>query len=215
MEDRINPVLHLEMSDTDPERHQASRTPEVLALPEVERMTLFRNLHYPRKDFGPNFVFRVQNFGTLAVCEAEQGFEAPELPEGLRGLHVLQYRGPGQGCLDGGPTQELMRVLISAVEESGTQALRDWADFVHLPPLAVGDLGFSMITPYENAMGGEPRYMHFYETPSSDAEAALQAEVHDFPARYGGVETAAYRHWQVHEQLVVDYINTFERVGDA
>lgn len=215
MEDRINPVLYLEMSDADPRHYQESRTPEVLALPGAERMTLFRNLRYQRKDFEPDFVFRVEDFRTLAVYEATRDFEAPELPEGVRGLHFLHYRRPGQGFLSETPTQGLMLVLISAREEAGAQPLRDWADFVHLPPLATGNLGFSMITPYENSAGGEPRYMHFYETPSPDAEAALQAEVHDFPARYGGVETAAYRHWQVHEQLVVDYINTFERVGDA
>ena len=50
---------------------------------------------------------------------------------------------------------------------------------------------------------------------SKDSESALQAEVHDVPALYGGVETEAYRHWQVHEQLVVDYLNTFERVDET
>ncbi|MGE4651455.1 MAG: hypothetical protein AAEJ53_11260 [Myxococcota bacterium] len=215
MEDRINPVLYLEMSDAEPTRYHATRTPEVMALPGVERMTLFSNLHYQRKDFEPDFIFRVQDFRTLAVFEANSHFQAPELPEGLRGLHFLHYPRPAQGFLSEEPTKGLMLVLISAREESGAQALRDWADFVHLPPLAVGDLGFSMITPYENATRGEPRFMHFYETPSADAEAALHAEVHDFPARYGGVDTDAYRHWQTHENLVVDYINTFERVGDA
>ena len=146
MEDRINPVLYLEMSDAEPERYHASRTPEVMALPGVTRMTLFRNLHYQRKDFEPDFVFRVQDFRTLAVFEAEKKFQAPELSEGLRGLHFLHYPRPAQGFLSEGPTQGLMLVLISAREESGAQALRAWADFVHLPPLAVGALGFSMIT---------------------------------------------------------------------
>jgi hypothetical protein len=81
--------------------------------------------------------------------------------------------------------------------------------------LAVGDLGFSMITPYENLAAGSPRFMHFYETLSSDAEAALLAEVSEVPKWYGGVDTEAYRRWQVHDQLVVDYVNTFERVGES
>ena len=134
MEDRINPVLYLEMSDAEPERYHASRTPEVMALPGVTRMTLFRNLHYQRKDFEPDFVFRVQDFRTLAVFEAEKKFQAPELSEGLRGLHFLHYPRPAQGFLSEGPTQGLMLVLISAREESGAQALRDWADFVPRPP---------------------------------------------------------------------------------
>jgi len=215
MEDRINPSLYLEMSDTEPEHYQASRSADVLALAGAERVTLFRNLHYQRKDFEPDFAFRIEDFRTLAVYEARLDFKAPALPQEVRALHFHHTPRPAQGCLSEGPTRGLMLVLISSREERGAQALRDWADFVHLPPLAVGDLGFSMITPYENAAGAQPRYMHFYETPSPDAEAALQAEVHDFPARYGGVESEAYRHWQVHEQLVVDYINTFERVGGA
>lgn len=215
MEDRITPVLYLEMTDAQPQEYRASRSPEVLALPSVERMTLFRNLHYQRKDFEPEFVFRYPDFRTLAVYEAKADFEAPELRDGLRGLHFKHYPRPGQGFLSEGPTQGLMLILVSPREESGAQALRDWADFVHIPPLAVADIGFSMITPYENAAGGDPRFMHFYETPSKDSESALQAEVHDIPALYGGVETEAYRHWQVHDQLVVDYLNTFERVDES
>ncbi|MCH2169680.1 hypothetical protein MK489_02760 [Myxococcota bacterium] len=212
MEDRVNPVLYLELCDLDPDDYNASRTPEVLRLPSIERGSVWRNLHYQRKDFEPDFVFRVEDFRTLAVFEAGGDFRAPTAPDGIRGLHFLHTPRPGQGFLTGAPTLGLMLVLISAREASGAQTLRDWADFVHLPPLATGELGFSMITPYRNAANEEPLFMHFYETVGRDAEAALQAEVHDFPARYGGVQTEAYRHWQVHDQLVVDYINTFERV---
>ena len=215
MEDRLNPFLYLELADSEPEDYAASRLGSVLALQGVDRATWFRNLHFRRQDFLPDFEFRVEDFKTLAVYETSVEIPAPEVPPGVRGLRFRQYPRPGQGFLTGQPTGGLMLVLISAREPASAQALRDWGDFVHLPPLATGDLGFSMITPYENVTGGEPRFMHFYETVTSDAEAALQAEINDVPALYGGVETEAYRHWQVHPELVVDYINTFERAGDA
>jgi len=213
MEDRLSPYLYMELSGASPDAYAVERVDSVMALSGVERAIWWRNLHYQRKDFEPDFVFRVEDFRTLGVYEVAAGFKPPTLPSGLRALHFRHTPRPAQGFLTGEPTQGLMLVLISAREPSGAQDLRDWADFVHLPPLAVGDLGFSMITPYENVTGGSPLYMHFYETLRSDAESALQAEVNDFPARYGGTGTAAYRHWQVHENLIVDYINTFERVG--
>ena len=215
MEDRLNPFLYLELADPEPAEYAAARVESVLALDGVERATWFRNLRYRRRDFLPDFEFRVADFRTLAVYETASEIDPPDTPPGVRGLRFRQYPRPGQGFLTGRPTDGLMLVLISPREPAGARALRDWADFVHLPPLATGGLGFSMITPYENATGGEPRFMHFYETATRDAEAALQAEIRDVPALYGGAETEAYRRWQVHPELVVDYINTFERAGDA
>jgi hypothetical protein len=215
VDDRISPILYLELSDLTPEAYGVSRAPDVLSLPGVDRATWWRNLHPHRKDFEPDFVFRVPDFATLGIYEAQPDFVPPRPPEEIRSLHFRQTPRPGQGFLDGEATLGLMLVLVSPREESGAQALRDWADFVHIPPLAVGEIGFKMITPYENVARGEPRFMHFYETKTRYAESALQSEVHAVPAWYGGVDTAAYRNWQVHEQLVVDYLNTFERVGEA
>jgi hypothetical protein len=215
MDDRISPTLYLELSDLAPEDYAKSRVEEVLAHPGIERATWWRNLQPHRKDFEPDFVFRVPDFTTLAVYEARPDLEAPSVPEGIRSLHFRHYPRPGQGFLSEEKTLGLMLVLVSPREDSGAQALRDWADFVHIPPLAVGNIGFKMITPYENVKGGEPRFMHFYETATRYAESALQSEIHAVPAWYGGVDTEAYRHWQVHDQLVVDYINTFERAGES
>ena len=215
MEDRINAHLYLELADEEAPAYGKARAQEVLGLPGAERVTWFRNLRYQRRDFEPGFVFRVPDFRTLAVYEVDAGFTPPVPPDGVRGLHFRHYPRPGQGFLTGEPTRGVMLVLISADPPEQAQALRDWGDFIHLPPLAVGDLGFSMITPYENVSGGEPRFMHFYETVDEDAEAALQAEVNDFPKTLGGVGTPEYLHWQVHEALVVDYINTFAREGSA
>jgi hypothetical protein len=215
MEDRITPYLYLELSDAAPDVYAKERVDAVLGLPGVERGVWWRNLNYQRKDFEPDFVFRVEDFKTLASYEVDASFTPPEPPAGLRNLHFQHYPRPAQGFLTGKPTPGLMLVLISAREGADPQAMRDWADFIHLPPLAVGNLGFSMITPYERVGGGSPLFMHFYETVGADAEAALQAETNDFPLTLGGFETAAYRRWQLHDDLEVDYINTFERAGDA
>jgi len=208
-------MLYLELSDMEPEDYAASRVQDVLAHPGVEQATWWRNLHPHRKDFEPDFVFRVPDFTTLGVYEVAPDFVPPSTPEDIRSLHFRHYGRPGQGFLTAEKTMGLMIVWVSPREESGAQALRDWADFVHIPPLATGNIGFKMITAYENVNGGEPLFMHFYETANRYAESALQAEVHAVPAWYGGVDTEAYRHWQVHDQLVVDYINTFERAGES
>lgn len=215
MENRISPFLYLELSDHEPEDYAASRAQDVLADRAVEQGTWWRNLNPHRTDFEPDFVFRVPDFATLGVYEVTEGFVPPSPPEGIRSLQFRHYGRPGQGFLTAEKTMGLMIVWVSPREESGAQALRDWADFVHIPPLATGDIGFKMITAYENVNSGEPRFMHFYETANRYAESALQAEIHTVPAWYGGVDTEAYRHWQVHDQLVVDYINTFERAGES
>ncbi|MEZ7980646.1 MAG: hypothetical protein QMC74_13250 [Myxococcota bacterium] len=215
MEDRITPILYLELSDLTPEEYSSTRSQEVLALPGVERASWWRNLMPHRKDFEPDFVNRIKDFTTLGLYEATPDFVPPTPPDGIRSIHFRHYPRPAQGFLDGKKTLGLMLILVSPREESGAQALRDWADFVHIPPLAIGNIGFKMITPYENVAGGEPRFMHLYETATREAESALQSEVHAVPAWYGGTDTEAYRHWQVHEQLVVDYMNTFELAGEA
>ena len=35
--------------------------------------------------------------------------------------------------------------------------------------------GYTMITPYENATGGDPRYLHFYEMDTDEPELAFKS----------------------------------------
>ena len=44
MEDRLTPVLYLEMTDRSPDAYAQERVAEVLALPGVERATWWRNV---------------------------------------------------------------------------------------------------------------------------------------------------------------------------
>src|SRR5260370_7499689 len=68
-----------------------------------------------------------------------------------------------------------MLVLISPRQPDQAQALRDWADFVHIRHIAeAGVPGYSMITPYENVTEGDPRFMHFYEMDTEDPEQAFR-----------------------------------------
>ena len=67
-------------------------------------------------------------------------------------------------------------MLISPREPADAPALRDWADFVHLRHIAEAAVpGYSMVTPYEHADGGDPRFLHFYEMDTDDPEASFQA----------------------------------------
>ncbi len=70
-----------------------------------------------------------------------------------------------------------------------------------------------MITPYENRAPGPPRYMHFYELDTDDPEAAFRQMSPTTVARIGAYGTRSRNEWQGHEALVIDYVNTFRRLG--
>jgi hypothetical protein len=103
-------------------------------------------------------------------------------------------------------------VLISPTEPAQAQALRDWADFVHIRHIAeVAVPGYSMITPYEHVGGSDPRFLHFYEMDTEDPEASFQAMT---PlVRAALPDRAAFRDWAGHPALSIQYVNTFRRVG--
>lgn len=213
MEDRITAGLYLEMTNQSAADYAARRVPQVLALPKVERATWWTNQKPDREDL-PR---RLAEFLTLGVYEVERGFERPATPRDVTGHHFLHYPRPGQGNLSGRPTLGLELVLISPRTPEGAQALRDWGDFVHIRHIAAASCpGFTMITPYENASGGEPRFMHFYELDTGDPEPAFrQMTPTTMERRVGPRGSALYQEWANHEQLVIEYVNTFARVGVA
>jgi hypothetical protein len=212
VEDRSSAGLYLEMADGPPEAYAARRVPELLAHPDVERVSWWRNLRPGR----PEFPRRIPEFATLGVCEVGARFARPQAAEGLRGHHFRRTPRPGQGTLSPRPTLGLELVLVSPKTPGGAQALRDWADFVHIREIAAASVqGFAMITPYENASGSEPRFLHFYEMETADAEEAFQRMTPETSRRLGGFESARFREWAGHPELVIDYVNTFARVGAA
>ena len=213
MEDRISPVLYLEMTDRSPARYADDRVPDVLSRPGVERATWWANC-VPFRDDLPR---TVDEFSLLGVYEADGSFEPPsdaDIPDDVTGLCFDHYRRPGQGTVSPRPTLGLELVLISPRRPEEAQALRDWADFVHIRDIAAAaPEHFTMITPYENRGQGSPRFMHFYELDTDDPEPAFQQMTPSTLARIGAYGTHSLREWRGHEALVIDYVNTFRRLG--
>ncbi len=209
MEDRDTPGLYLEMTDLDPAEYAASRVPEVLSGPHVSRATWWENVHRDRSDL-PRVL---PEFSLLGVYETDTSFTAPPRPPGITGHEYRRTPRPGQGRLTGRPTVGLSLVLISPTDPARAQELRDWADFVHLRHIAeVGVPGYSMVTPYEHASGGDPRFLHCYEMDTDDPETAFQAMTPMVRDRLD--DRDAFRRWAGHDALRIMYVNSFRRVGE-
>ena len=142
-------------------------------------------------------------------------FRAPDAAAETSSHHFRRYPRPAQGCLSGRPTIGLSLVLISPRRPEEAQALRDWADFVHIRHIAeTGNPGYTMITPYENVTGGDPRFMHLYEIDTDDPEGAFRAMTPRVIERLGGgFGTPAFDAWAFHDALRIMYVNSFRRLG--
>ena len=211
MEDRITPGLWFEMSDRGAEDYLATRVPEVLARPGALWATTWENQVPNRTDLPRT----IDEFTLLGVFEVGLDFVPPPLADDLRGHLFHHYRRPGQGSLTGRPTRGLSLVLISPRNPDGAPALRDWADFIHIRHIAEAAVpGFTMITPYENAAAGGPRFCHFYELDTDDPEAAFQAMPRAVEQRLGA-GSEAFVEWTRHPELRIDYVNSFRLVGTA
>ena len=71
-----------------------------------------------------------------------------------------------------------------------------------------------MITPYEHAAGGDPRFLHFYEMDTEDPEASFQAMTPLVMKLLGEPGTPAFDHWARHPELRIMYVNSFRRLGE-
>jgi hypothetical protein len=105
--------------------------------------------------------------------------------------------------------------MFSPRKPESAQELRDWSDFVHLRHIAAAGVeGFTMITPYVNAAAGAPRFMHVYEMDTPEAEEAFRRMVPTTERRRVGQRgSALWNEWFIHGEAVIDYVNTFRRVG--
>lgn len=207
----MTPGLYLEMTDVPGEVYAANRVPELLGRPGVTRGTWWENVCRDRTDL-PR---KLPEFDLLGVYEVADGFAAPATVDGISGHHFRRTPRPGQGRLTGRPTLGLMLVLISPRKAGQAQALRDWADFVHIRHIAeAGVPGFSMITPYENVTGGDPRYLHFYEMDADDPEPSFRAMTPLVADRIGEPGTPAWDAWANTPELRIMYVNTFRRLGE-
>ena len=208
MEDRRGASLYLEMTDVAPDAYAASRVPAVRAAPGATRATWWTNVHRDRADL-PRVL---PEFGTLGVFEVDDGFASPPAVDGIAGHLFHPTPRPGQGRLTGRPTVGLSVVLISPKDPADATALRDWADFVHLCHIAeVAVPGYTMVTPYEHAGGGDPRFLHFYEMDTDDPETSFQAMT---PLVRERLDRDTFRAWTGHPALHIWYVNSFRRVGE-
>jgi hypothetical protein len=208
VEDRRGASLYLEMTDLAPDAYAASRVPTVLGVPGATRATWWTNVRRDRDDL-PRVL---PEFGVLGVYEVDDGFAPPAPAAGVTGHLFHPTHRPGQGRLTGRPTLGLSLVLISPHDPSDAPALRDWADFVHLRHIAEAAVpGYSMVTPYEHADGGDPRFLHFYEMDTDDPETSFQAMTPLVRAR---LDRDTFRTWTGHPALCIWYVNSFRRVGE-
>jgi hypothetical protein len=211
VEDRLTPGLYLEMTDAPADEYAATRVSELVGQPAVEGATWWENACRDRTDL-PR---KLPEFGRLGVYEVGDGFTAPAAVDGISGHHFRRTPRPGQGRLTGRPTLGLMLVLISPRQAAQAQALRDWADFVHIRHIAeAGVPGFSMITPYENVTGGDPRFLHFYEMDTDDPEPAFRTMTPLVSERIGEPGTPMWDAWANTPELRIMYVNTFRRLGE-
>jgi hypothetical protein len=212
VEDRHTPVLHLEMTGLAPAAWLRERGAALLGVPGVERVTAWINCRPDRSDL-PR---RLPEFATLGVAEALAPFAPPATPDGVTCHQFRRTSRPGQGVLTGRPTRGLELVLISPRSEAGAQALRDWADFVHIREIAAAAVpGFTRITPYENVSRAEPRFLHFYEMDTPEAEDAFQRMTPATLAHIGPKGDPRRREWAGHAELVIEYVNTFRLEAEA
>jgi len=211
VEDRHTAGLYLEMTDLSADAYAAKRVPVMLEQCGVERATWWENVKRDRDDL-PRVL---PEFDLLGVYEVDDSFVAPEPTDGMTGHHFRRTPRPGQGSLTGNPTIGLSLVLISPTEPRRAQELRDWADFVHIRHIAeVGVPGYGMITPFENATYGDPRFLHFYEMDTEEPEAAFKSMTPLVEERIGKQGTPEFKEWGWHDALRIMYVNSFRRVGE-
>jgi hypothetical protein len=211
MEDRLTPCLYLEMTDLPADEYAKARAIELRELPGVERVTWWENCVPGREEYPRT----LPEFHTLGLVEAALDFLPPDTPDGITGHLFHRTPRPGQGILNDRPTLGLELVLISPRNLANAQALRDWGDFIHIRDIAAASPPhFSMITPYENARAGTPRFMHFYELDTGDPEPAFQEMTPATVRRQKATGVHSWDEWYGHPELVIDYVNTFRLLGE-
>jgi hypothetical protein len=213
VEDRSGTLLHLELGD-DPSGGVAARAKELARRDGVERVTWWENEAFERTDLP----MRIRDGRSLLVVEADERYEAPPPAAGVSESHCFRrHPRPSQGILTGEPTLGLMIVWISPRSPDLAQSLRDWGDFVHIRHIAAAAIpGFTQISVYENALGSDPRYMHFYEFDNAEAEATFSTMIDHVAPLLGGPESPAYAAWADWKPPGgrLFYCNSFTRLGE-
>jgi hypothetical protein len=223
MEDRQPAGLVLEMlaAEDVPEAERWQREvaiPKALATGTVTRATAFRNLRPDESRFQQ----KVEAFDLLTVYETDavDSVRVDAFPEGEGSVRVTnrlvyrRYPRASQGRLSGKPTLGIFLILISPTTRERAQELRDWADFTHIHGIAAASpAGFTTITPYENATGADPLYLHFYELDTEDPVAAVDDMPNAVVKRWGfGFGDEEFMRWAMSDALDIWHVNVFGRI---
>ena len=213
MEDRSSPRLYLELGEASAETC-AQRADGFVGTPGTDRVTWWENCVPGRTDLP----MRIRDGRTLVVVEATEEFVAPSPDPQSSEAHCFSRTAcPSQGILTGTPTLGLLVVWISPRAPELARSLRDWGDFVHIRHIAAAGIpGFTQISVYENEDGSDPRYMHFYEFDTADAEKTFSTMIEHVAPRLGGTKTPAYAAWADWRPPGgrLFYCNTFRRLGE-
>jgi hypothetical protein len=221
VEDRLTPELWLELCNIPTATYADEQLARVASTAGVERASVWVNARPDRTDL-PR---RIDEFNTLGLFELDPSVDfdatARQAPPPAAGVTRMRFRRtprPGQGIQTGRATVGLFLVLISPKSPELGQALRDWADFIHIRHIAAASVpGFGMITPYERAEAdlddGPARYLHLYEIDEEDPEAVYRSMVPLVIDRIGQPGSDAFDVWAGHPTLRIDYVNTFRRAA--
>ena len=209
MEDRTGTGLWLELVESQ-DTPYSERADELIDLPRVQRALGGEQTRIP----------------DVPICLARSLSSRPsrymrsERDSSRLRLHAIRLvftsAGPtaGSGNHHGRSDDGILRAHQPEDVQMVPRALRDWADFVHIRHIAEAAVpGYTMITPYENAGGGDPRYLHLYEMDSADPESTFASMRPLVEKRLGRQGTPAFDEWAWHRELRIVYVNSFGRVG--
>ena len=174
MEDRRTAGLYLEMTDWTARTLHArrgcrwSRPP-----PGVTRATWWHNVQ-PRPRRPAPRARRVRHCS--ASTRSTTRSAPPSRADGVTGHHFRRTPGPARVAHRPPDDRPLARAHLAQGSRSRrrrcatgpTSCTSATSPRSRCP-------GYTMITPYENATGGDPRFMHFYEMDTDDPETAFKS----------------------------------------
>ena len=215
MDDRVDTGLLFVMLDREVQTSLDEWDGRLRALPGAAEVTWW---DHPSGASRGEEVAALDVFGTLAIVEFKGQVDPSIVPAGAKN-HILfrRYPRPSQGRLRP-PTLSFMIAMVSPHDlndAKAAQALRNWADFYHIPNIIDAYIpGYAIVTPYENvAQDLRPRFLHLYEYSENDGAAVFARSRPLMVQRFGGgAGNPGYDYWTAQPTFRVDYVTVFNRI---
>ena len=159
---------------------------------------------------------RAPRVHALGVYEVDDGFRAPATSGRHRPAHHFRhYPVPARAASPVGPTIGLSLVLISPKEPQDAQALRDWADFVHIRHIAAGRRARLHDDHAVRERHGRRSAVHpLLRDRPRRSRAVFKSMTPLVRNVIGDEDTEAFKHWAYTTSLRIMYVNTFTRLGE-